>query len=134
MDMDQPIDIYFTKIDDSMQYAADGKTPYTEQQIMISAENAVRKTGMYKETLEDEDNTQQGSGYHQANAMPGVTTALEHLAMAATADKRTMEELASTNWELSEAKKEFSEQLKTLTNSVKKLTQKMELSTKRKLT
>eukprot|EP00957_Ditylum_brightwellii_P025773 1949612-Ditylum_brightwellii.AAC.1 len=25
MDMDQPIDVYFTKIDDSMQYAADGK-------------------------------------------------------------------------------------------------------------
>eukprot|EP00957_Ditylum_brightwellii_P102008 7774700-Ditylum_brightwellii.AAC.1 len=35
---------------------------------------------------EDEDNTQQGSGYHQTNAMTGVTTALEHLAMAATAD------------------------------------------------
>eukprot|EP00957_Ditylum_brightwellii_P149536 11387602-Ditylum_brightwellii.AAC.1 len=33
MDMDQPIDVFFTKIDDSMQYAADGKTPYTAQQI-----------------------------------------------------------------------------------------------------
>eukprot|EP00957_Ditylum_brightwellii_P164573 12529971-Ditylum_brightwellii.AAC.1 len=33
MDMDQPIDVYFTKIDDSVQYAADGKTPYTAQQI-----------------------------------------------------------------------------------------------------
>eukprot|EP00957_Ditylum_brightwellii_P198469 15125971-Ditylum_brightwellii.AAC.1 len=27
MSMDQPIDVYFTNIDDSVQYAADGKTP-----------------------------------------------------------------------------------------------------------
>eukprot|EP00957_Ditylum_brightwellii_P152907 11638169-Ditylum_brightwellii.AAC.1 len=66
--------------------------------------------------------------------MAGVTTALEHLAMAATADKHTMEELATTNQELSEANKLFAEQLKTLTNSVKQLTQKVELSTKRKPT
>jgi hypothetical protein len=46
--MDQPIDVYFTKIDDSVQYAADGKTPYTAQQIVTAAENAVRKTGMKK--------------------------------------------------------------------------------------
>eukprot|EP00957_Ditylum_brightwellii_P028519 2153477-Ditylum_brightwellii.AAC.1 len=51
MDMDQPTNIYFTKIDDSVQYAADGKTPYTAQQIVTAAENAVRKTGMYKEPL-----------------------------------------------------------------------------------
>eukprot|EP00957_Ditylum_brightwellii_P177398 13512574-Ditylum_brightwellii.AAC.1 len=49
--MDQPIDIYFTKIDDSVQYAADSKTPYTAQQIVTAAENAVQKTGMYKELL-----------------------------------------------------------------------------------
>ena len=162
MDMDQPIDVYFTKIDDSVQYAADGKTPYTAQQIVTAAENAVRKTGMYKEPLrrwrekptadktwtnfktffadeyhllrEDEDNTQQGSGYHQANAMTGVTTALEHLAMAATADKRTMEELATTNRELSEANKLFAVQLGTLTESIKQLTQKVELLNKRKPT
>eukprot|EP00957_Ditylum_brightwellii_P071903 5465153-Ditylum_brightwellii.AAC.1 len=66
---------------------------------------------------EDEDNTQQGSSYHQANAMAGATTALEHLAMAATSDKRTMEELATTNRELSETNKLFAEQLKTLTES-----------------
>eukprot|EP00957_Ditylum_brightwellii_P007470 565167-Ditylum_brightwellii.AAC.1 len=45
MDMDQPINVYFTKIDDSVQYAADGKTPYTAQLIVTAAENAVRKTG-----------------------------------------------------------------------------------------
>eukprot|EP00957_Ditylum_brightwellii_P007471 565168-Ditylum_brightwellii.AAC.1 len=37
--MDQLIDIYFTKIDDSVQYAADGNTPYTAQQIVTAAEN-----------------------------------------------------------------------------------------------
>eukprot|EP00957_Ditylum_brightwellii_P161584 12302532-Ditylum_brightwellii.AAC.1 len=40
MDMDRPIDIYFTKIDDSIQYAVDGKTPFTAQQIVTAAENA----------------------------------------------------------------------------------------------
>eukprot|EP00957_Ditylum_brightwellii_P157426 11981296-Ditylum_brightwellii.AAC.1 len=162
MDMDQPIDIYITKIDDSVHYAADGKTPYTAQQIVAAAENAVRKTSIYKEPLqvwrekpmadktwanfktffadeyhllrEDEDDTQQGSGYHQANAMIVVTTALEHLAMAATVDKRTMEELATTNPEFSEANKLFAEQLRTLTKSVKQLPQKVESSTKQKLT
>eukprot|EP00957_Ditylum_brightwellii_P111030 8467445-Ditylum_brightwellii.AAC.1 len=52
MNMDQPTDVYFTKIDDSVQYAADGKTPYTSQHIVTAAENAVRKTGMYKEPLQ----------------------------------------------------------------------------------
>eukprot|EP00957_Ditylum_brightwellii_P014320 1077940-Ditylum_brightwellii.AAC.1 len=65
--------------------------------------------------------------------MTGVTTALEHLAMSVTADKCTMEELATTNRELSESNKLFAEQLKTLTKSNKKLTQKVELSTKLKL-
>eukprot|EP00957_Ditylum_brightwellii_P109040 8317997-Ditylum_brightwellii.AAC.1 len=82
---------------------------------------------------EVEDNTQQGSGYHQANAMMGVTTALEHLAMTETTDKCTMEELATTNQELSEANNLFTEQLKMLTNTVKQLTQKVESSTKWKL-
>eukprot|EP00957_Ditylum_brightwellii_P134526 10255595-Ditylum_brightwellii.AAC.1 len=50
--MDQPINVYFTKIDDSVQYATDGKTPYTAQQIVTAAENAVRKTCMYKEPLQ----------------------------------------------------------------------------------
>eukprot|EP00957_Ditylum_brightwellii_P140955 10737644-Ditylum_brightwellii.AAC.1 len=97
MSMDQPIVVYFTKIDDSIQYAADGKTPCTAQQIATATENA------YHLLREDEDNTQQGSGYHQTNVITGVTTALEHLATTATADKRTTEELATTNRELSEA-------------------------------
>eukprot|EP00957_Ditylum_brightwellii_P001346 105453-Ditylum_brightwellii.AAC.1 len=52
MSMDQPINVYFTKIDDIIQYAADVKTPYTAQQIVTAAENAVRKTGMYKKPLQ----------------------------------------------------------------------------------
>eukprot|EP00957_Ditylum_brightwellii_P074102 5631006-Ditylum_brightwellii.AAC.1 len=83
---------------------------------------------------EDEDNTQQVSGYHQANAMMGVTTALEHLALAATGDKHTIEKLATTNWDLSEANKLFAEQLRMIADSMKQVTQKVELSTKRKPT
>eukprot|EP00957_Ditylum_brightwellii_P141856 10807527-Ditylum_brightwellii.AAC.1 len=54
--------------------------------------------------------------------------------MAATADKHTMEELATTNRELSEANKLFTEQLGTLTDIVKQLTQKVESVTKQKPT
>eukprot|EP00957_Ditylum_brightwellii_P069170 5252503-Ditylum_brightwellii.AAC.1 len=44
-----------------------------------------------------------------------------------------MEELATTNRELSEANKLFAEQLKMLAKSNKQLTQKVESSTKKKL-
>eukprot|EP00957_Ditylum_brightwellii_P161683 12309805-Ditylum_brightwellii.AAC.1 len=36
VDISQPIDAYFARIDDCIQYASDGKTPYTSKQIITA--------------------------------------------------------------------------------------------------
>eukprot|EP00957_Ditylum_brightwellii_P103371 7877500-Ditylum_brightwellii.AAC.1 len=48
MDISQPIDAYFVRIDDCIQYASDSKTPYTAKQIIITVLHAVQKTGWFK--------------------------------------------------------------------------------------
>eukprot|EP00957_Ditylum_brightwellii_P101456 7731924-Ditylum_brightwellii.AAC.1 len=48
MDISQPIDAYFARIDDCLQNASDGKTPYTAKQIITSVLHAVQKTGWFK--------------------------------------------------------------------------------------
>eukprot|EP00957_Ditylum_brightwellii_P184569 14057337-Ditylum_brightwellii.AAC.1 len=45
MDISQPIDAYFARNDDCIQYASDGKTPYTTKQIITTVLHAVQKTG-----------------------------------------------------------------------------------------
>eukprot|EP00957_Ditylum_brightwellii_P027772 2098835-Ditylum_brightwellii.AAC.1 len=48
MDICQPSDAYFATIDNCIQYALDGKTPYTAKQIIITVLHAVQKTGWFK--------------------------------------------------------------------------------------
>eukprot|EP00957_Ditylum_brightwellii_P108287 8260931-Ditylum_brightwellii.AAC.1 len=48
MAISQPIDAYFTRIDDYIKYASDGKTPYTTKQIITTVQHAVQKTGWFK--------------------------------------------------------------------------------------
>eukprot|EP00957_Ditylum_brightwellii_P130907 9985820-Ditylum_brightwellii.AAC.1 len=36
IDISQPIDAYFARIDDCIQYVSDGKTPYTAKQIITT--------------------------------------------------------------------------------------------------
>lgn len=49
LDPSLPIDVYFKKIDDTAQYAADGNTPFTPEQILQAAYHAVSSTGLYIE-------------------------------------------------------------------------------------
>eukprot|EP00957_Ditylum_brightwellii_P050970 3865663-Ditylum_brightwellii.AAC.1 len=51
MDISQPIDAYFARIDDCIQYASDGKTPYTTKQIITTVLHAVQKTGWFKVSI-----------------------------------------------------------------------------------
>eukprot|EP00957_Ditylum_brightwellii_P133172 10153663-Ditylum_brightwellii.AAC.1 len=44
MDISQPIDAYFARIDACIQYASDGKTPYTAKKIITTVLHAVQKT------------------------------------------------------------------------------------------
>eukprot|EP00957_Ditylum_brightwellii_P156316 11897893-Ditylum_brightwellii.AAC.1 len=48
MDISQPIDVYFARIDDFIQYASDGKTLYTAKQIITTVLHAVQKIGWFK--------------------------------------------------------------------------------------
>eukprot|EP00957_Ditylum_brightwellii_P077812 5912979-Ditylum_brightwellii.AAC.1 len=45
IDISQPIDSYFVYIDDCIQYAFDGNTPYTAKQILTTALHAMQRTG-----------------------------------------------------------------------------------------
>eukprot|EP00957_Ditylum_brightwellii_P061673 4679914-Ditylum_brightwellii.AAC.1 len=48
IDISQPIDAYFARIDDCIQYASDAKTPYTAKQTITTVLHAVQKTGWFK--------------------------------------------------------------------------------------
>ena len=53
LDGSQPIDIFFKRIDNAVQYADDGNTPYTPQQILQTVFHAVNATGMYKDACKE---------------------------------------------------------------------------------
>ena len=45
--MDLPIDVYFQWVKDAIQFAQDGKTPFTRAQIVQTAYQYVNKKGIY---------------------------------------------------------------------------------------
>ena len=48
-----PIDIYFKRIDGTVQYAADGNVAFTTEQILQTAYHAVSTTGYYNEAFKE---------------------------------------------------------------------------------
>ena len=53
IDSSQPIDVYFKRIDDSVQYAADGQVAFTTGQILQTTYHAVSATGFYNEACKE---------------------------------------------------------------------------------
>eukprot|EP00957_Ditylum_brightwellii_P206229 15347443-Ditylum_brightwellii.AAC.1 len=51
IDISQPIDAYFAQIDDCIQYALDGKIPYTSKQILTTVLHTMQKTGWSKDGI-----------------------------------------------------------------------------------
>ena len=49
IDAKKPIDIYFKRIDDTVQYAANGNAAFTTEQILQMTYHAVSSTGFYNE-------------------------------------------------------------------------------------
>ena len=45
----RPIDVFFQRIDDAVQYADDGKNPFTAKQILQTAFHSVNATCLYQE-------------------------------------------------------------------------------------
>jgi hypothetical protein len=111
----QPIDIYFQKVDDCVQYAADGQVAFTPDQILQTAYHAVSTSGYYNDACKEwrkkpaQNKTWQefkrffAAEYHDlkeqqkvntlqnnfqgANAAYDITTVLDNLALAATTNR-----------------------------------------------
>ena len=49
LDHSRPIDVFFQRIDDAVQYVDDGKNPFTEKQTLQTIFHFVNATGMYGE-------------------------------------------------------------------------------------
>ena len=155
LDNSIPIDVFFQRIDDAVQYADDGKNPFTAKQILQTAFHSVNATGLYREACKewrqksDQDKTwtnfkrhfaaeyheireQQrvsgDAGFNSANHAHETTdmaTALENLALAATADQNIVTDLIATNRRLFEANTTLATQVKSLvaTNALLTATQ-----------
>ena len=53
LDNSVPIDVFFQRIDDAVQYADDGKTPFTAKQILQTVFHSVNATGSYPEACKE---------------------------------------------------------------------------------
>jgi hypothetical protein len=65
----------------------------------------------YDEIKEEQGVTAQAAGYTQANNVVQISDALDNLANAALADRRTVEDLSMANKELAEANKQLTSQM-----------------------
>jgi hypothetical protein len=114
IDTTQPIDVYFHKIDDCIQYAADGKVAFTPEQIAQTTYHAISTSGMYNDACREwrkkptidktwdnfkafiateyhdlKELQRTGGGahsFHGAHNVIDITQALDNLALAATTD------------------------------------------------
>ena len=133
LDTTEPIDVYFEKIDDCVQYAADGRVAFTTDQILQTGYNAISTSGVYHDACkewrrkqpadktwlnfkrffaseyhdlkEQQQENNSPANFHSANAAVDITSALDNLALAATSDRDSVALLTS-------AVKTLTEQLK----------------------
>ena len=128
IDATQPIEIYFKRIDNTVQYAADGNVAFTTEQILQTSYHAVSTTGYYNEACkewcrkpennktwvhfkqffaaeyhnrkeQDKVNTSQNN-FHRANYAVDITQTLDNLAMAAISDRDIVAQLTKINQQL----------------------------------
>jgi uncharacterized protein (DUF433 family) len=128
IDASQPIDVYFQQINDCIQYADDGKVAFTTDQILQTTYHAISTSGFYNNACKEwrkkpaADKTWQNfkrffaaehrdlqeqqkvnvsqNNFHGANAAIDLTTALDHLALAATTDQEIVAKLTHANDQL----------------------------------
>jgi hypothetical protein len=153
IDSTQPIDIYFKKVDDCVQYAADGQVAFTPDQILQTTYHAISTLGYYTNACKEwqkkpaqektwqnfkrifsaeyhdlkeqqKVNTSQ-SNFHGVNAAIDITTALDNLALAATTDRDIVQQLTSSNQQLMATNKLLSEQLQVALKTNATLVQKI---------
>jgi hypothetical protein len=141
MDTTRPIDVYFQTIDDCVQFATDGKVPFTASQIVQTAYHAISKSGLYNDACkewrrkpaanrtwvafkpffateyndlkEQQKLNNNQNNFQGANSAINLTTAIDSLAMAATTDRDVMAQLTQTNQQLVQSIQRLTEQLGT---------------------
>jgi hypothetical protein len=135
IDSTQMIGIFFQRIDDCINYADDGKVPFTPEQTLQTVSTsgyyadactiwrkkpAEAKTwASFKQFFAEEYhdlkeqqkvNTSQ-TNFHSATAVTDISSALDNLAFAATTDRDIVTQLAASNKQLVETNKILTEQL-----------------------
>ena len=125
-DVNLPIETLYKRIEECVQYAAAGNTPFTAAQVVSTAFRTVQKTGMFTDDckiwkrlpalnktwaqfkidftaahneLREEQQTTRGAGFH-ANSVQDLqqetATAIANLANATLADRTTMTSMQAT--------------------------------------
>jgi hypothetical protein len=140
IDSSQPIDLFFQRIDDCVQYADNGQVAFTPEQILQTAYHAVSPSGHYNDACKEwrkkpavdktwlafktfvaakyHDNKEQQkvntshTNFHGANAVVDISDALDNLAMAATNDRDIVAMLTKSNQQLTDTNKMLTKQLK----------------------
>ena len=156
LDSTQPIDLYFQKVDECIQYAADGHVAFTPDQILQTAYHAKSTSGFYNDACKEwrkkptatktwptfkrffaaeyHDLKEQQkvnisqNNFHGANAAYDITDALENLAFAATTDRDIVAQLTASNQQLTTAIKTLTDQLQQVLNTNAKLVHKLNLT------
>jgi hypothetical protein len=153
IDSTQPIDIFFQRVDECIQYAVDGHVAFSAEQILQTTYHAVSTSGYYTDACKDwrkkpaiektwanfktffaaeyHDMKEQQkvnhsqNNFHGANAVTDISTALDNLAMAATTDRDIVSQLTESNKQLTETNKILIEQLRTSIEANNALTKKL---------
>jgi hypothetical protein len=157
LDSTQPIDMYFQKVDDCVQYAADGRVAFTPDQILQTAYHAISTSGHYNDSCKEwrkkapidktwqnfkrffaaeyhdlkeqqKVNTSQ-SNFHGANAATDISNALDNLALAATTDREIVAQLTHANQQLTTTNALLTEQLSKSIATIAQLAKKLETGT-----
>jgi hypothetical protein len=139
IDSSQPINVYFQKIDECIQYAVDAQVAFMPDQIIQMAYHAASMSGYYNGACKEwhkktppnktwtnfkqlfaaeyhnlkekqKVNTSQ-SNFHGDNLAFNLSEALDNLALAATMDRDIVAQLTSTNQQLTATNKLLTEQL-----------------------
>ena len=144
IEVDFLINVYLQRAEDAIQFAQDGNATFTPTQIVQTEYHAVNKTGLYYLSLKewrkkatadktwasfkqvfaeeyhnlvDETKVTNGNaGFHSANMMQDIGGALEHLYMAAVADKEIFTKLTEAVDTLTRKKSPFTTQLRNAMN------------------
>ena len=150
LDPSQPLDTFFARIEECRELAAAGNTPYTAQQILATAYQALFASGAYADGCkewrrkEEQDKTWEsfkthfaaeyldlkenqihtsGTAYQAAEYQHDTAEALANLATATANDRQAVANLTATNRRLTEELAKVNAELITALKKITHLTQ-----------